>query len=271
MNCQQVRDQFTDFLTGEITRERQSVVQSHLSLCSTCREELENLNQIWTKLGVLPEEEPGEQMRDHFYTMLESYKEALNDSRERAREGWLSRFFQGLRIGQPALQLTSIVAVLFIGLLAGIFITSNNQNRQSVQNLSREVENMRQIVAVSLLAKSSPSDRLQGIYWSSKIRRPDQKMMQVLFNTLNNDPNVNVRLSVVDTLYSFKQNSRVRQNLIRALPQQDSPLVQVALIDLLAETQDKKAIQPLRQIIKNPDTEPEVKSRARESIKQLNI
>jgi HEAT repeat protein len=63
----------------------------------------------------------------------------------------------------------------------------------------------------------------------------------------------------------------VRQNLIRALPQQNSPLVQVALIELLADIQDKGAIEPLRNMIQNPDTDPEVKKRAVESIKQLNI
>ena len=271
MNCQQVRDQFTDFLTGEIAGDMQSTIQLHLSSCSNCRQELENLNQIWTKLGVLPEEEAGEQMKDRFYTMLESYKEALNDSKESTQRGWLSQLFLTLRSAQPALQLTTIVVVLFIGLMAGIFISSNNQNQQSVQTLSREVENMRQIVAVSLLAKSSPSDRLQGIYWSSKVQQPNEKMVRILFSTLNNDSNVNVRLSVVDTLYSLKQNPLVRQNLIRSLPQQNCALVQVALIDLLADIQDKQAIEPLRHMIENPDIDPEVKKRARESIQQLNI
>ena len=272
MKCQEIRDQFSDFLTGEINQDMQSAMQIHLSSCSNCRQELENLNEVWTKLGVLPEEEPGEVMRDRFYTMLESYKEALNDSKEKRRGGWrVSQLLLALRSMQPALQLTTILVVLFIGLMAGFFISSTNHNRESVQILSREVENMRHIVAVSLLAKSSPSDRLRGIYWSSKVQQPNDKMVQVLFNTLNNDTNINVRLSVVDTLYTLKQNPQVRQNLIRSLPQQGSPLVQMALIDLLADIHDKKAIKPLQHMIKNPGIDPEVKKRAQESINQLSI
>jgi HEAT repeat protein len=90
-----------------------------------------------------------------------------------------------------------------------------------------------------------------------------------LVNTLNTDPNINVRLAAVEALYLFRNQPGVRDNLTNSLALQDSPLVQVALIDLLVEIREQRASEALKALIKNEKLNPDVKKLAEQGIKQL--
>ena len=128
---------------------------------------------------------------------------------------------------------------------------------------------MRQTVAISLLSQPSASARLQGVSYSAAVQRPNTKTLTALVNTLNTDPNSNVRLAAVEALYLFRNQSGVKDSLLNALAVQDSPLVQVALIDLLVEIREQRASEALKALIKNEKLNPDVKKLAEQGIKQL--
>ena len=50
MKCKQIKGKFSDYLIGEIDDSMRKEVQEHVTACGPCREELENLSAIWTKL-----------------------------------------------------------------------------------------------------------------------------------------------------------------------------------------------------------------------------
>src|SRR5256885_13289190 len=97
MTCEQVREQFPDYLTGEIATATGAGIDAHLAGCAACREEWTTLSTIWTKLASLPEEEPSPTSEARFYAMLEAYrrgiKQAKRDSSPHATlADWLARF-----------------------------------------------------------------------------------------------------------------------------------------------------------------------------------
>ena len=128
---------------------------------------------------------------------------------------------------------------------------------------------MRQTAALSLLSQPSASDRLQGISYSTAVHNPNVKTLAALVNTLNNDPNPNVRLAAVEALYLFRNQPGVKESLLDSLAVQSSPLVQVALIDLLVEIREQRAAEALKALIKNAKLDPDVKKLAEQGIKQL--
>ena len=93
--------------------------------------------------------------------------------------------------------------------------------------------------------------------------------MASLFNTLNSDPNVNVRLAAVDALFAFSSRPGVRDALIASLSDQTSPMVQISLIDLLVQIQEKKSFEALRRLIQNQDVDQTVKQYAEKRIEDL--
>jgi HEAT repeat protein len=139
-----------------------------------------------------------------------------------------------------------------------------------VASLKGEVDDMRRIVAVSLLKQASPSERLMGVSWSARIDRPGDEIIQTLLETLDNDPNVNVRLAAVDALYLFYDHPEVKERLIDSLAGQTSPLVQMSLINLLVEIRERRAAVALERLIQNERLNPKVKKRAELGLVQLS-
>jgi HEAT repeat protein len=128
---------------------------------------------------------------------------------------------------------------------------------------------MRQTVALSLLNQTSATERLQGISYSTGVTNPRPQTLEALVQTLDSDPNPNVRLAAVEALYLFRSRPGIKDSLVRSLAIQDSPIVQVALIDLLVEIRDARAAAALEALIKNDKLNPDVKKLAEQGIKQL--
>jgi len=257
MNCAKIKENYSDYLAGDIDESTRQEIQDHITDCPSCREELESLSAVWTKLGVLAEEQPGPALRTRFYTMLEAQKKVP------------SRWRENISFGRPAFSFAYSLVFLIVGLAGGYLLTSGRQGGNELARLHQEVQDMRQIVAMSLLSQSSPSARLEGVSWSSQVTNPAEKTLETLFRTLNSDPNTNVRLAAVDALYLFRDRPSVKNSLIQSLPKQSSPLVQVALIDLLVGIRESRAAEALKQLLQSAKLNPEVKSHAELGLKQL--
>jgi len=271
MRCQDIQAKFPDYLTGDIDSKTKREIQSHIADCSICREELESLSSIWAKLGVLPEERPSNDLRTRFYSMLEAEKQELEQQKaprgfRKSFSGWL----EGWWPKRPAFQFSFALLLLVVGLTAGYFLNSKGQAPRELAQLRQEVQSINQMLAVSLLDQRSPSERIRGVNLSYGIEKPEPQTLVRLLSTLNSDPNVNVRLAAVDALYLYRDNVIVREGLVQSLSQQNSPLVQVALIDLMVDIRERQAIDALKQLIQDEDLTPEVKQRAEQSIQQLS-
>ena len=52
-----------------------------------------------------------------------------------------------------------------------------------VAELRTELQNMNQMVALSLMQQQSASDRLKGVSWSNQIDHPDSEVLSQLLDT----------------------------------------------------------------------------------------
>ncbi len=272
MRCQEIKEKFPDFLIGDIDKKTKDKIQSHLTTCSDCREELESLSFIWAKLGVLPEERPSHDLRTRFYSILEAQKREIEKEkpkhqRQKLLQGWLVRFLPR----RPAFQFPLMLIILLAGLAVGYILNSYTQEAKELAHLRQEVQNMHQMLAVSLLDQQSPSERLRGVSMSYRMKHPEKQTLDKLLSTLNNDPNVNVRLAAVDALYLFRDYPMVREGLAQSLSKQSSPLVQMALVDLMVEIRERRAAEALRQLTEDENLNPDVKHRAEQGLQQLSF
>ena len=86
---------------------------------------------------------------------------------------------------------------------------------------------------------------------------------------MNRDENANVRLAALEALKPYAKQSAVREELVKSIAKQDSPLVQVALAEFMATIQEKKSVKELQKLLQNENTPIEVRSKINESIKVL--
>jgi HEAT repeat protein len=145
----------------------------------------------------------------------------------------------------------------------------SEQQTADLDQLRAELRDTRQIVVLSLMQQQSASERLRGVSWSNRIEKPDTEILSALLDTLMHDPNVNVRLAAVDALKKFGESQIVRRGTLQALMEQDSAVVQVALIDFMVELQDKDSVETLRTFARDMTVNEGVRQRAAWSLGQF--
>jgi hypothetical protein len=255
MNCEEARTRFVDYWKGALG-DAAFDFHAHVTSCERCRAESEELKSVWNSLGRLPEENPGEEMRARFYDSLRDWRQ--REAERRHRFAWLRH---------PAFQAACATAILAIG--AGLGFVAASRNGWEVAHLRGELDNMRQLVALSLMQQQNAPDRLRGVNWAYRVEQTDTEVLAALLNAVNHDPNVNVRLAAVDALRNFSSSPVGRRGLVQALAKQTSPLVQIAILDQIVEQRDKSAAPGVRFLLASQGLNADVKQRAEWALRQL--
>jgi hypothetical protein len=162
------------------------------------------------------------------------------------------------------------IALVALGTYLGLQLGSVKSNSQDLAALHTELANMRQMVALSMLQQQSASQRLEGVTWTRREGQLDPQVLTALMHTLRYDASVDVRLAALDALSRHAGQPQVRKTVVDALQEQQSPLVQVALIDQLVEWRDTEAAPRLEQLRQMPNLNPTVRQRADWAISKLN-
>lgn len=201
---------------------------------------------------------PSIHLDDQFYAALAKEKQALKTKTSFAMPDWNFLF--------PRLAVATVL--ILIGFTSGYFIQSPAENKE-VSQLTEEVSELKELMMLSLLEKESATQRLKAVSLTAEMDQVSEKVTDALFTTLNNDENVNVRLAALEALKSYSGNSAVRSGLIASIATQDSPLVQVAMAELMVAIQEKKSVEALKQLLNSDKTPKEVKTKISESIEVL--
>ena len=259
MRCDRIKELFADEWAGGLEAGVKSQIETHLEQCESCRGEHEDLTRLWSQLGQFPLQAPSPEMRSRFYAMLEGYQQGLGKNRARPSR-WA--FLSGWNPFPPVLQAGFAALMLVLGFAGGYILRASRNGTEDMANLRAEVHDMRRMVALSLLKQQSASERLKGVSWSNTIRHPDPEFLDTLLHTLDLDPNVDVRLSAIDALSRFAGDPSVRRGLLQSLKKQDSPMVQISLIDLLVQLHERESVEVLRELTKDSSQNEAVRKRA---------
>jgi len=270
MQCKDVRNQFADYLNRTLTESVRAEVENHFGSCADCCREAERLEAIWMKLGSIPAQSADTAgMRAKFNVMIEAYEQGLEHASSGLWESinsWVARWWPQQPLLQFGLALVLLAAGVFLGQSRPAIAPPNPE----IDQLRLELHSMRQMVALSLLQQQSASERLKGVSWSNQLDEPGAEVLSALLDTLMHDPNVNVRLASIDALKKFGETQSVRRGVLRALEEQKSPLVQIALIDLVVEMQAKESVDTLRKLTRNTALHEAVRKRAEWGIERLS-
>ncbi len=196
-------------------------------------------------------------MDDRFYEML---------AEEKRRSKPVAFTWPGWNWLMPRL---AFALTLIVAGFAGGYWLQQPPEKTEVAALTRQVTELKEMMMLTLLEKESATDRLRAVNLTSDMNQASQKVTRALIHTLNNDENVNVRLAALDALKAYAQDNKVREELVRAIAKQQSPLVQVALAEVMVALQEKKSVTELKKLLEDDRTPDEVKNRIKESIEVL--
>ncbi len=267
MKCEEIAELLPDYLQEGLQGEQKKIVELHLESCAECGE----VAGLWKKLALIPDEQPSPAGRARFDAMLQAYQAGQGSEvvMRRADKGasiW--SVFQWLR--SPVGAVAWSIALVALGTYLGLQLGSVKSNSQELAAMHTEVTNMRQIVALSMLQQQSASQRLEGVTWTRREEHLDPQVLSALMHTLRYDQSVDVRLAALDALSRHAGQPQVKKTVVDALQEQQSPLVQVALIDQLVEWRDADAAPRLEKLRQLPNLNPTVRQRADWAISKLN-
>lgn len=221
--------------------------------------QLHELSQLEEQVMKLEAPVPSTELDDNFYQMLKTMK-AKNKG-----FSW-GNFFSWPELA-PKLAFASVTLIL--GFLGGYLLFPSPSSNKEVTELKGEVLEMKEMIMLSMLERESATERLKAVSLTNDMSSVSEKVTNALLQTLNNDENINVRLEALEALKPFVRDSRIRAELVRSISKQQSPLVQVALAELMVELQEKSSVKELQKILKSERTPQEVKKRIEESIKTM--
>ena len=271
MECKDYREQFTSLLTDTLGQEERSKIETHLAGCADCRREFEAARKIWDLMGEIAQPEPSENMKAGFDSILSNFKNERVAKQNPVSE-WISKLTEyWSRQAQPRLAFSLLL--IAIGLISGYILrqpgqTAMSYNRQ-IDSLSSQVSEIKQVMMLSLLQDPSASQRIRAVNYTEDIGNVNFKVISALFTTLNEDPNVNVRLATLDALVKLAGEPKVREGLVRSIDLQDSPLMQSAIADAMVKLQEKSSVQPLRNLLNKKGLNQMVKINIEKSISKL--
>jgi hypothetical protein len=127
----------------------------------------------------------------------------------------------------------------------------------------------KQVVLASLNDMDSPASRIIATARIQTLKNTGDDVVDALVQTLNTDPNTNVRLAALDGLARFYRENNVRKKLVQSMKKQDDPMVQIALIRLLTQVRASGILTELEQLAGNESNMKAVRDCAYSNILRL--
>ncbi len=229
------------YVEGRLRAGERQEYERHVEGCRRCQEELE----LWQRLGEMPVVSPGAGFGQE--------------------QRWRSEGARAERGRTPVVSdrvaWVGLAAMLALGCGLGGFWLGAREGRTEAALAQKDLAHTRSLMAVSLLQQQSAIERLRGVNYSARLERADEAVVGALLATLRGDSSVDVRLAAADALRKFGSQRAVREAVAEALPYQESPMLQMTLIDTLAEWREPGAAGRLRELQERPETDQAVRRR----------
>lgn len=217
----------------------------------------------WNDLSTLDIAAPSSKMDQAFYESMSNMEipsavnqttkvVSISDSR--------SKLFTLQRLG---IAMTFLVGLALGGYL-DFFSPGGNMN-----NNGTAIDNSGLVRFASLEQMPHAGDRIKGIINTKGRSNLDAKILHALNEVICNDPNTNVRLTAIETLVTFWDSPAAREILIKSIPYQESPTVQLELADIMISLEAKSSSDKWNQLLSSTQVEPDIKSQLEQTLKEI--
>lgn len=265
IECEEVQKNLSEYLHNELSVEYKSLIEYHLTICSHCNNELENLKKLIESIENTQKPEPPSYLRTQFSELINKEKTSYEEVIRNKTQIYAKRIF---------VRVAAAIALLLIGNAIGMFtypyLIENSSNFE-VALIKEEVASLKESLVISMINQESVSERLRALNMTIEFKELDGRLFEVLLETLNDDPSPNVRLAAAKALSSYMKSEQVRDSLINSLQFQNNPLVQITLINIIVNSNAPQAAESLIQFANSHNLADEVKRLLEIQIKQLKI
>ena len=216
--------------------------------------------QLWKALGDLPQAEPDANLRRSFYNELEKADSLSWGGRIRA---WL-----GLSNNTGWATAT---ACLLIGFgAAQLAVERDAVESDRMAALEENFAILNRELVLDRLQDDAPGTRLLGVHTASSLVN-DEEIAQALLVRASQDRSSSVRSAAIDALGPQLSSARVGDELMRLLQRAESPIVQLALADLVLRNGSQQQLNQLLQLANDEQLHPDLVTHVKKSLQSKSI
>lgn len=280
--CSELEAWLPAYAEGSLPAAEADRVAAHLPGCPACAQQLRELRTLSADFDAALPEVPGTALRASFMAMLEQQKQllkpegALVATAAPVAETPVAKTISmwPTAVAGNWLRIAASIVLVAAGVFLGRQLPWGGRAGNTVATAAPAAGPPAPATLAAALSGNSghavsASNRIALVTNSTKTAEPDDATVQVLLNTLNFDPNPNVRLAACEALYRLREAPGVREGLANSLPIQTDPNVQIALIDMVVSLRVHRAVPQLQRLAKRPDALPVVRAQAEAGIGKL--
>jgi len=219
--------------------------------------ENESENALWEGLGEASDAEPSPQLRQNFYRELEKASRPRLSERLRdllgfsGNAGWIT-----------------VAASVLVGLGAGQLLDNPADDSLRLATLEENVSMLNRSLILDRLDNDTASKRLRGVMDAAFIAGDDTEIANALLLRATDDPVPSVRSAAIGALGTQMRTPAVGKRLMDLLQQAESPLVQLALVDLVLRNGSDRQINQLEQLADDGLLHPDIARHVATSLKR---
>ncbi len=193
-------------------------------------------NKLWNALGTIESEEPSANLRQGFYQKLE----------HASRPTLLSKLGGLLGFNGNVGWITA-TACLIAGIGAGQMMgaTDSEAGGTRLAALEQNVSMLNRTLILDRLENDSAGKRLQGVLDAAYIAGDDAEITQALLQRATVERVHSVRAAAIDVLGRQLGAPSIGKKIMDSIVEADSPLVQLALIDMVLRNGDQQQLDQL--------------------------
>ncbi|MDE3197252.1 MAG: HEAT repeat domain-containing protein [Acidobacteriota bacterium] len=282
--CGEVQRQIPFYCYGEVDSDSEERVESHISECPACREELARHRAFLELLDAREDARHTGEAASLLLGCRTDLRQALAQQREGGHRHWLNalRDFANFHIPfKVPVGAMALVALGFFGArytpekfggmradLTPAAMFSNVRSVEpdasgkvqiSVDEVRRHVVSgelhdprIQELLLSAAREESNPGVRVESI-GVLKDSADSEQVRETLLYAVTHDPNAGVRLKALEGLKPYAGNAAVRRTLAVVLQKDDNPGVRVQAIDLLTTHHDDSIVGVLQDVVQKED------------------
>lgn len=212
--------------------------------------------KLWEALGDLPGNEPSPELRREFYRRLE----------HAGRQRWSDRMRDWLGFSGNAGWVTATACALLGFGLATALMPGREPGANRLAALEQNVNQLHRELVLNRLQADAPAVRLQGVLDAGTRLEDDPALTQALLTRAAQDRSPSVRSAAIDALGSKVANDDVSREVMQLLDNAESPIVQLALVDLLLRHGNTEQLRTLARMAAEGHLHPDLVPHVQQSL-----
>lgn len=244
MKNKELEGKMMDKISGMLTEREAAEFERYLKDQAEEAEDLQFFQQSWNDLDKAQWPEMTGDIGSSFYSRLDKFRNKENRSIGKKWNSFKRNYIQPAFLARAS----AAVLLLTLGLVLGGKtnwqpFTTDSVAAQPVANYTYSTEVNPQGMPAAM--------RLRKMYYNTE-NEDEKRVIKELLLSLQNDPNVSVRLMAVEELSSFAGQSKVREQLTKQVSSDPSPLVQAELLNtIMAQADAKESIATMENLLRD--------------------